>query len=141
MPMPATSPTTSATTCGSFLCRFVVFHCLSVVRSLLADFGIVPIKRSTNEWLYDDVGTKFWVVSCMSWVLLDILELQRAQARKGKDAPTAEKLFELRAGLVSNLCNLLIGLYFLFPDRPITSPMAGVLGMISALIGLHARWR
>ena len=101
------------------------------------------MRRATNDWLYDDVGTKMWVVSSVCWVLLDVLELQRLQRRQKqpRDAETQKQLFETRLGLISNLCNLLIGVYFLWPDRPLTSPMAGVLGMTSALIGLYSKWR
>jgi hypothetical protein len=118
-----------------------LLHCPELHRSLLADYGIVPMRRATNDWLYDDVGTKVWVMSSVCWVLLDVLELQRLQRRKPQDEEAQRLLFAARLGMVSNLCNLLIGVYFLWPDRPLTSPMAGVLGMVSALIGLYGKWQ
>lgn len=112
-------------------CDFVYFICDNV--GLLADFGILPLKRATNDFIYDGIGTRVWVVSSVAWTLLDLLELRSKESDK-------QQRSELYKSLVSNLCNLLIGCYFLWPDRPITSPMAGVLGMSAAVIGLHSKW-
>jgi hypothetical protein len=117
------------------VCDFVYFICDNV--SLLADYGVLPIKRAMNDFIYDEIGTKVWVASSVCWLLMDVRELQRLQKSGNVEK---QKKHDLQKSLVSNLCNLLIGWYFLFPDKPITSPMAGALGMLAATIGLHTMW-
>ncbi len=120
------------------LCDFVYFICDNV--SLLADYGILPLKRATNDFIYDEIGTKVWVASSVCWLLLDVMEVQHLLRIAKRDASQEKDLINLYKSLASNACNLLIGWYFLFPDKPVTSPMAGGLGMIAALISLHSMW-
>ena len=115
---------------------FVYFICDNL--SLLANYGIVSMRKSTNEYLYDDLGTRVWVLSSVCWLWLSVLEYMKAAAKK---ETKRQELFELRLAMLNNACNLFIGWYYLFPDRPFSSNMAALMGVVSAVIGLRANWK
>lgn len=127
------------------LSDFLYFFCDNL--PLFADFGIVPMGKPMREYLYDDLGVKVWVLSSLCWVILGYLDYAKAKRSIRKAESSEERVVREEAArleglmLISNLCNLLIGIYFIFPDQPITSPMAGSFGVISALIGIWSKWK
>ncbi len=71
-----------------------------------------------------------------------------ALRRKPKTDETAAEagarraaMSDARLRLVAALCNWLIGYFFIFPNRPINSPMAGAFGVLNACIGIYLRMK
>jgi hypothetical protein len=122
------------------VCDFTYCICDNV--PLFADYGMLPMKNKTKALLYENLGSKTWFVSSICWTMLDILELQRVmQVQKTKkDKASALELKLVLAGLINDLGNLLIALFFLYPNNGvINSPIAGGLGVLGAVMGLWAR--
>ena len=79
------------------------------------------VETTSND---DEIAAGFGVEQ---YSFADVVEKER----RGEDA------FREKLGLLALCCNWLIGFYFLRPERPIRSWQCGVLGVVSALVGLH----
>lgn len=123
-------------------CDFVYYLCDNL--PLFADYGLIPMRRATSEYLYDELGTQIWVMSSACWTALGVWDVQEMQASvraDPKNESLKQELLETQAATAANALNLLIGIYFLAPNKPITNEMAGVFGVVAALLSIWTKWK
>lgn len=105
----------------------------------LASFGFIRLKKSNQNWLYDEISIRFWFIAMSCRLLLKLRDLRKNNSTQN-NLNTTEKTKRLYLSFIATLCMWLISTYYMFPNGPMNGPLAGICGVTNSLIGFYLSW-
>lgn len=117
---------------GTFasMCDFVYFYCDN--STFLAEYGLLAMTEDRKSRLYG-IAVKMWVISSLISVVQTLKDMSDLKKEKEVDEPMVS---HKKRSLVETCLNIMLGLYFIFPNNGIISAdSVGIIGFLAGLIG------